>query len=94
MIKTTVKSLIWLADSLESVKKFSSDAKKEAGFQLNRVQEGNPPADWKSMEIVGSGVREIRIKSEKSYRILYVAKFIDAIYVLHAFEKKHSALAS
>lgn len=40
------------------------------------------------METVGAGVREIRIRVERAYRVLYVAKFPEAIYVLHAFEKK------
>jgi phage-related protein len=52
------------------------------------VQVGDDPLDWKPMETVGVGVREIRIREEKAYRILYVAKFAEAIYVIHAFEKK------
>ena len=82
------KPLIWLGDSLEAVKSFSPIARREAGHQLNRVQQGKEPADWKPMETVGNGVREIRIRAESGYRVLYVAKFADAIYVLHGFEKK------
>ena len=52
------------------------------------VQSGLDPEDWKPMETVGSGVKEIRIRFEKSYRVLYVAKFSEAVYVLHAFVKK------
>lgn len=76
----------WLGDSLDTVKDFSDEAKREAGHQLGRVQEGHEPSDWKPMETVGAGVREIRIQVEKAYRVLYVAKFSEAIYVLHAFE--------
>lgn len=78
----------WLGDSLDAAKDFSDEAKREAGHQLGRVQEGHEPSDWKPMETVGTGVREIRIRVEKAYRVLYVAKFSGAIYVLHAFEKK------
>jgi phage-related protein len=40
------------------------------------------------MENVGAGVKEIRLRVETSYRVLYVAKFSEAVYVLHAFTKK------
>ena len=40
------------------------------------------------METVGAGVREIRIHAETGYRVLYVAKFSEAVYVLHGFDKK------
>jgi phage-related protein len=88
MTKAQTKPLIWLGDSLEAVKEFSADARRAAGHQLNQVQEGNAPDDWKPMEIVGAGVKEIRIKLAKAYRVLYVAKFTEAVYVLHGFEKK------
>ena len=87
MIRVQQKTLSWLGDSLESVKDFSEEARRESGHQLGRVQEGHEPADWKPMETVGAGVKEIRIRVERAYRILYVAKFAEAIYVLHAFEK-------
>jgi len=48
----------------------------------------NPPTDWKPMPSIGPGVREIRIKHEGQYRVIYVAKFADVVYVLHAFRKK------
>ena len=88
MIRIQQKVMRWLGDSLDAVKDFSDEAKREAGHQLGRVQEGHEPSDWKPMETVGAGVREIRIRVEKAYRVLYVAKFSEAIYVLHAFEKK------
>ena len=78
----------WLGDSLEEVKAFSDDAKRSAGHQLGLVQAGLEPLDWKPMESVGAGVKEIRIRVETSYRVLYVAKFNEAVYVLHAFVKK------
>jgi phage-related protein len=59
-----------------------------AGFQLRRVQQGLDPNDWKPMASVGAGVREIRLHVEGAHRVFYVATFADAVYVLHAFEKK------
>ncbi len=88
MMRTQPKAMRWLGDSLDTVKEFSDEARREAGHQLGRVQEGEDPSDWKPMETVGAGVREIRIRVEKAYRVLYVAKFSEAIYVIHAFEKK------
>lgn len=87
-MKTTQKQLIWLGDSLEQLKKFSESARRSAGHQLSLIQLGLDPSDWKPMESVGAGVREVRIRSEKAYRVLYVAKFSEAVYVLHAFDKK------
>jgi len=88
MIRIQHKPLSWLGDSLDVVKDFGQEAKKEAGHQLGRVQQGHVPVDWKPMETVGAGVKEIRIRIAKAYRVLYVAKFSEAIDVLHAFEKK------
>lgn len=88
MPKAQLKPLIWLGNSLEAIKGFSLDARKEAGHQLGLVQEGRDPPDWKPMETVGAGVKEIRIRAEKAYRVLYIAKFAEAVYVLHGFEKK------
>ena len=88
MSKVLPKPVIWLGNSLDSIKAFSSEARKEAGHQLGLVQEGAEPADWKPMEAVGAGVKEIRLRIEKAYRVLYVAKFAEAVYVLHGFEKK------
>lgn len=63
----------------------------EAGFQLDQVQRGNDPDHWKPMSTIGQGVREIRIRDEYgAFRILYVAKFSDTVYVLHCFQKKTS----
>ncbi len=88
MRKRQHKILYWLGDSLESLKQFSEAAKREAGHQLSRVQEGFEPDDWKPMTTVGVGVKEVRIKLEKAYRVMYVAKFPEGVYVLHAFDKK------
>jgi len=52
------------------------------------VQQGLAPADWKPIKEVGPGAMKIRIHVLGEWRVLYVAKFADAVYVLHAFEKR------
>jgi len=75
--------------SRADLRSFPEDARREAGQQLFRVQLGMEPENWKPMENVGAGVREIRIRDESGiYRVMYVAKFTEAIYVLHCFQKK------
>ena len=82
------KMLVWVAASFEDLRDFPPDARRVAGFQLRRVQRGLMPTDWKPMPSVGQGVYEIRIHTRVEHRVLYVAKFEEAIYVLHAFEKR------
>jgi len=82
------KPLIWVGASLNRLRDFPAAARREAGHQLHRVQLGLEPSDWKPMRSVGPGVVEIRIHQEGEYRVLYVAKFAEAIYALHAFSKK------
>ena len=68
---------------------FPEDARGEAGFQLYKVQEGKEPDDWKAMPSVGSGAMELRLwEAGGTFRVIYVAKFADAVYVLHCFQKK------
>jgi len=74
--------------SLDLLRGFPTGAKRDAGYQLDRVQHGLESTDWKPMRSIGSGVREIRIMHERHYRVIYVTRFEDAIHVLHAFEKK------
>jgi phage-related protein len=83
-----LKALLWLGSSRDDVRDFPPDAKKRAGYELYLVQSGLEPSDWKPMSSVGPGVSEIRVHSRREHRILYVAKFEEGIYVLHAFEKK------
>jgi phage-related protein len=85
---TKRKKLVWYGDSLRRLRDFSPDARKAAGFELDRIQLGREPSDWKPMTSIGPGVKEIRIWAEQGYRVIYVAKFLDEISVLHAFEKK------
>jgi phage-related protein len=82
------KPLVWLGSSRGDLRTFPALARRLAGFQLRRVQQGLDPDDWKPMQTVGPGVREIRIHIVGAQRVFYVATRPEAIYVLHAFEKK------
>lgn len=83
-----MKGIQWVGSSLDDVRAFPDGAKKETGYQLRRVQGGLEPTDWKPMPAVGAGVLEIRIHQGGEHRIFYVAKFKEAVFVLHAFTKK------
>lgn len=84
-----LKSIVFIGLSLKTIRGFPQDAKHEAGHQLDRVQQGLLPSDWKPLSVTAPGVREIRIRDASGiYRVLYIAKFQEAIYVLHAFQKK------
>jgi phage-related protein len=85
---TMIKPVVWLADSKEQMSGFPDASRTVAGFELWEVQQGNEPSDWKPMPSVGLGVKEIRVRVGGAYRLLYVAKFTEAVYVLHAFQKK------
>lgn len=83
-----MKQIVWLGDSLERLRGFAAEARHEGGYQLERVQAGREPADWKPMPSIGLGVNELRIRVRGAYRVIYMAKFAEAVYVLHAFQKK------
>ncbi|HSB68253.1 MAG TPA: type II toxin-antitoxin system RelE/ParE family toxin [Candidatus Methylomirabilis sp.] len=82
------KALWWLGSSGEDIRAFPEDARRLAGFQLRRVQQGLEPNDWRPMPIIGPGVQEIRIHTAREHRVVYIAKFAEAIYVAHVFEKQ------
>ena len=82
------KPLMWLGSSRRDLGAFPALARRLAGFQLRRVQRGLDPDDWKPMQTIGPGVREIRIHVAGAHRVFYVATRSEATYVLHAFEKK------
>jgi phage-related protein len=82
------KPLIWLGNSRRDLRAFPALARRLAGFQLRRVQQGLDPDGWKPMQTIGPGVREIRIHVAGAHRVFYVATRSEASYVLHAFEKK------
>lgn len=82
-----MKPLEFVGSSLDDLRAFPADARRAAGFELGFVQRGLDPSDWKPMNEVGAGVREIRIHVLGEWRVLYVAKLANAVYVLHAFQK-------
>ena len=87
-----MKPLRFLGNSLECLRQFPEDARHDAGYQLEQVQHGKQPTDFKPMPAVGKGVEELRLWDDSgTYRVLYVARLAEAVYVLHAFQKKTRA---
>jgi phage-related protein len=84
-----MKAIIWMGDSKDGLVGFPDDARREAGYQLDRVQRAEEPFDWKPMSSIGPGVREIRIRDVSgAFRVVYLATRPEGIYVLHCFQKK------
>jgi phage-related protein len=88
MADPSMKPITWLGRSKKVIQGFPVQTRRDAGYQLYRVQQGLVPSDWKPMPSLGSGAMEIRLHRPHEHRIIYVAKFDEAVYVLHAFEKK------
>ena len=89
-----MKPLHFVGSSREDLRDLPESARETAGHQLFKVQQGKEPDDWKPMSTVGAGVQEIRVWDESgTYRVLYVAKFEEAVYVLHVFEKRSQKTA-
>jgi phage-related protein len=86
-----VKPVTWMGDSLASLRKAPADIRSDAGYQLELIQRGETPSDFRSMPDVGPGVAEIRLHGESEYRVFYFARFEEAVYVLHCFVKKTQA---
>ncbi|MEM5386610.1 type II toxin-antitoxin system RelE/ParE family toxin [Paraburkholderia phymatum] len=86
------KEIRWIGSSYDDLLSFPDEPRRQAGFQLAKVQAGLDPDNWKPFDIVGAGTREIRIsEQEGTFRVMYVAKFVEAVYVLHCFQKKTQA---
>lgn len=84
-----MKWVIWMGSSREDLKAFPADARREAGYQLDKVQRGDDADDCKPMRAIGQGVREIRIHEESgAFRAIYLATRSEGVYVLHCFQKK------
>lgn len=84
-----MKPVVFLGDSLDRLRAFPERARRNAGFQLDRVQRGLDPDEWKPMTTIGAGVKEIRVREASgAFRVAYIATFAEAVYVLHAFQKK------
>ncbi|WP_223303832.1 type II toxin-antitoxin system RelE/ParE family toxin [Dokdonella koreensis] len=88
----TLKPVRFLGDSLQCLRDFPANAKQDVGYQLDRVQRGLQPDDFKPMPSIGRGVEEIRVWDESgAFRVIYTARLADAVYVIHAFQKKTQA---
>jgi phage-related protein len=83
-----MKTLRFVGSALDDLRNFPAEARRHAGFELDAIQRGEMPSDFKPMVTVGPGAYEVRIHVEGEWRVIYVAKFADAVYVLHAFQKK------
>ncbi len=87
-----MKPIQFLGDSLKCLRDFTDDARQDAGYQLHKVQKGEQPDDFKPMPAIGRGVEEIRVWDDSGiYRVIYTARMMGAVYVLHAFQKKTQA---
>jgi len=82
------KPIYWISSSKTDLRNFPASARRKAGFELRALQRGEVPTDFRPMSSIGAGAMEIRINIGDAYRIFYVAKFEEGIYVLHAFQKK------
>ena len=83
------KPIVWVGSSLEDLVAFPAEARREAGFQLGRIQHDLEPTRWKEFKTIGVGVKEIIIAEDgNAFRVMYIAKFEEAVYVLHSFQKK------
>ena len=83
-----LKHIEFCGHTLKTIKGFPVLVRHEIGHQLDKVQRGLTPSDWKPVPTVGKGAREIRIHECGQYRVIYLATYGKIIYVLHAFRKK------
>ena len=91
-MRSVGRGLAFRGSSLDDLRAFPTSARREAGYQLDKVQSGLDPSDWKRMNAIGQGVREIRIRDKAgAFRVIYVARFQSAMFVLHYFQKKTQA---
>ena len=84
-----MKPIEFVGDPLARLRSFPASARRSAGYQLDRVQRGLEPDDWKSIKAIGRGVRELRIRDYSgTFRVIYLATLANRVVVLHAFVKK------
>ena len=89
-----MKPIIWLGSSYNDLLDFPKEARQSAGYNLDKIQRGQEPTDWKPMTSIGQGVKEIRIHCDNEYRVIYLAQKDEGIYVLHSFVKKTQKTSS
>jgi phage-related protein len=83
-----MKKVVFIGASRRRIKEFPEIACDLAGYQIWLVQQDKDPDDWKPMPSIGQGVKEIRIHQPHEHRVIYIAHSDEAVYILHAFEKK------
>lgn len=90
-----MKPVEFRGKALDDLRRFPQSARRAAGYQIDRVQRGYDPDDWKPVPTIGKGVREIRLREGAgSFRVIYLAKLEDAVYVFHCFQKKTQKTAT
>lgn len=95
MTQSARKPIHWVGSTLDDIKQFPDNIKRELGFDLDLVQQGLLPRDFKAMQNLGAGIMEIRVRDTSgAYRLVYIAKLADAIYCLHSFQKKTQKTSS
>ena len=82
------KPVVWLGSALDDLRAFPEEARRSAGHEIHLVQMGLEPSDWKPISSVGPGVMELRIHGQLEHRVFYIAKFAEAVFVIHAFQRK------
>ncbi len=89
-----MKPIRFFGDSLKCLRNFPEVSRQDAGYQLDKVQRGEQPDDFKPMPSIGKGVEEIQVWYDSgTYRVIYTARLVDVVYVLHAFQKKAQTAA-
>jgi phage-related protein len=92
-VTLTLKRIMFLGSSQDDLREFPPDVRHALGVELMRVQFGGMPADFRPMPVVGAGAYEVRVHLHGAWRVIYLAKFEAAVYVLHAFQKKTQRIA-
>ena len=89
MGETGLKPIHWCASSHKDLLGFPKGVRQDAGYQLHLVQTGQDPLECSPLPHLGRGVMEIRVDEDTdTYRVIYIAKLEEAVYVLHCFQKK------
>lgn len=84
-----MKPVVFVGDSLARLREFPDEARHDAGYQIDKLQRGQKPDDFKPMPAIGRGVEELRVWGDAgTWRVIYLTRLADAVYILHAFQKK------
>jgi phage-related protein len=84
----SIKPLVWVGSTQDDLRELPKAVRRRVGFELHQIQLGFAPTDWRPVPSVGPGVEELRIHVTGEHRVLYIARYAEAVYVLHVFEKK------